>query len=179
MTKPKGTANAAAALKQYRIANPELQAIIDSCQNELLLCKAIVFAVEAHDGQKRDGGQNYIMHPAQTAKIVSQVTDDPEIIAAAWLHDTIEDTDTTYEDLVEHFGKRVADLVHEVTHEREKRPYGQAYFPRLKTRDGILLKLADRLSNIADMGAWPEQRQQAYLRKTQFWATEPRPWEPK
>lgn len=127
------------------------------------------FAYIAHAGQFRDGGAPYIVHPAQVARIISQVTRDEDLIAAAWLHDVIEDTEYTYDDIRERFGQRVADLVMEVTHEVS--PKG-AYFPRLETRDGILLKFADRLSNLSDMQAWDDKRQASYLKKSKFWKSE-------
>lgn len=134
-----------------------------------LIQKAIAFAYRAHEGQYRDSGEKipYIVHPAQTATILMNVTSDPEIIAAAWLHDTVEDTDTTYEQLVAEFGQRVANLVMEVT--KEKNTDNSGYFPRLHTQEGIMIKFADRLSNISDMSSWSTKRQQAYLNKSKFW----------
>lgn len=139
--------------------------------NQELITRAINFAKKAHEGQERDGGVPYIAHPQQTALIVSQATDNPEVIAAAWLHDTIEDTDVTYEQLVDEFGTRVADLVNEVTHEGNKKD--GHYFPRLHSKEGIMIKLADRLSNVSDMGTWSEGRKQRYLEKTKFWGSSP------
>lgn len=127
------------------------------------------FAFTAHKGQLRDGGEPYIIHPQQVAKIVSCITDDEDLIAAAWLHDLIEDTDVTYHDIEEEFGTRVADLVHELTHELS--PRGN-YFPRLLSRDAILIKFADRLSNLSDMKVWDSKRQAHYLKKSKFWKSE-------
>ena len=122
----------------------------------------MIYARNVHSGQLRDGGEPYIVHPAQVAAILSEVTQDEDLIAAAWLHDVIEDSETTYEDLKAVFGQRVADLVNEVTHEGD-------HFPRLKTRDGILLKFADRLSNLSDMNTWDAKQQARYLNKSKFW----------
>lgn len=134
--------------------------------------RAVAFAFAAHEGQFRDNDERipYITHPAQTADILRQVTNDEELIAAAWLHDTVEDTDVTYEQLVDEFGKRVADLVMEVTN--EKNPDKSSYFPRLQTQDGAILKFADRLSNLSDMSGWSEKRKAAYIKKSKFWASE-------
>ncbi len=135
----------------------------------LLNFHAFNFAQEKHKGQLDDCGKDYFLsHVCQVANIVNQVTKDPEMIAAAYLHDTIEDTDTTYEELVAKFGNRVADLVMEVTHDGQKDEIGY-YFPRLKSTEGILLKLADRLSNISRMEAWDPARQEHYKAKTRFW----------
>ncbi len=134
-----------------------------------LFVRAMQFAIKAHDGQKRDDGEDFIIHPAQVADILAQVTDDEEIIAAAWLHDIIEDTEYDYDFLKEKFGKRVADLVNEVTHVQH--PRGN-YFPRLETQAGIMLKFADRLSNLSDMKTWDDKRKAHYLRRSKFWYSE-------
>jgi len=134
-----------------------------------IITKAFLFAYEKHGDTLDDNGELYISsHLFQVAKILRQVTDDEELLAAALLHDTIEDTDTTHEELRENFGDRIADLVNEVTHEGKKDSYGY-FFPRLKSRDAILLKFADRLSNLSRMEAWDEGRRQHYLKKSKFW----------
>jgi hypothetical protein len=78
------------------------------------------------------------------------------------------ETECIYEELVKEFGKRVADLVLEVTHEGLKGDYG-FFFPRLKSKEAILIKLVDRASNVSRMQCWSEKRQQSYLNKTKFW----------
>lgn len=131
------------------------------------------FARVIHKGQKDDSGKPYFLaHICQVVDIITQVTSDEDIICAAYLHDAIEDTDTTYEELKEMFGQRVANLVMEVTHEGKKDEIGY-YFPRLKTKDGILIKFADRLSNLSRMEAWDEGRKQHYLKRSKFWKSEP------
>jgi len=128
---------------------------------------ALRFAMIKHHGQKRDGGEQYVMHPMEVAKLLEiTAPNDDNLIAAAYLHDTIEDTDVTYEDLTRKFNKDIADLVMEVTAEGSE---GTKHFPRLETRRGIMLKFADRLSNISDMGTWDQKRQQQYLDKSKFW----------
>lgn len=136
-----------------------------------LTLKAYEFASIAHQGQVRDDGQDFIVHPIQVAEILSQITDDENLIAAALLHDVIEDTFVTYDGVVDAFGKDIADLVNEVTHEGAPDSSG-FYFPRLQTQRGIMLKFADRLSNISDMKTWDEKRKQHYLRKSKFWKGE-------
>ena len=89
-----------------------------------LLDRAICFAVKAHANTERKGkGFPYIVHPLEAVVIVSTMTSDQELLAAAALHDTMEDTDTTYEQLVQEFGKRVADLV---AHESDMKLEGSA-----------------------------------------------------
>ena len=101
------------------------------------------------------------------------VTGDEEVIAAALLHDVIEDTGVGFMELSREFGLRVANLVMEVTHEGRPDEHGY-YFPRLKSKDAILIKFADRISNLSRMEPWPEKRRQQYLRKSKFWNDQPR-----
>ena len=89
-----------------------------------VLDRAICFAVKAHANTERKGkGFPYIVHPLEAVVIVSTITSDQELLAAAALHDTLEDTDTTYEQLEQEFGKRVADLV---AHESDVKLEGSA-----------------------------------------------------
>jgi (p)ppGpp synthase/HD superfamily hydrolase len=133
--------------------------------NHTIIWRAEKFARDAHLGQLRTDGRPYIVHPEQVFLILRTVTQDPEILAAGWLHDVIEDTDTTYKTIVDLFGLRVAKLVMEVTHDTPQ------HFPRLKSKEGMMIKFADRLSNLSDMNGWDQQRQQAYMDKSIFWKT--------
>jgi (p)ppGpp synthase/HD superfamily hydrolase len=127
------------------------------------------FAREKHANQLDDSGKSYFdSHISQVVSILLKVTRDRSIIAAAYLHDTIEDTDTTYEELKKVFGKKIADLVNEVTHEGSKDSAGY-YFPRLESREAFLIKFADRLSNLSRMEPWDKKRQEQYMRKSRFW----------
>ena len=77
-----------------------------------LISEAIAFAVKAHDGMRRKKNElPYILHPMEAAVIVGTMTSDQKIIAAAVLHDVVEDTDVTIEEIEEKFGKRVKELV--------------------------------------------------------------------
>ena len=77
-----------------------------------LLDRAIVFAVKAHAGTERRGkGFPYIVHPLEAMEIVSTITADQELLAAAVLHDTVEDTEVTEERIRQEFGDRVASIV--------------------------------------------------------------------
>lgn len=131
--------------------------------------KAWAFAEKAHAGQKRDDGQDYFTaHITQVYHIVNLVTSDSNILCAALLHDTVEDCGVTPETIEKEFGKEVRDLVMEITHEGEEDNYGR-YFPRLKTQGGIMVKFADRLSNLSQMQSWSKKRQDHYLKKCKFW----------
>ena len=80
--------------------------------NTELLDRAIVFAVKAHAGTERRGkGFPYIIHPMEAVEIVATITPDQELLAAAALHDTVEDTDVTIQDIRREFGDRIASLV--------------------------------------------------------------------
>ena len=80
-----------------------------------LIGKAMSFAERKHEGQKDDSGDDYYhAHVFPVMEAVSCVTGNSEVIAAAVLHDTIEDTGTTYDELVREFGRYIADLVMEV-----------------------------------------------------------------
>lgn len=138
-----------------------------------LEAKAIRFAKAAHFEQKDDCGLDYFeAHLCNVADIIKCVTDDENLICAAYLHDTIEDSETTYEELVKEFNQEVANLVNEVTHEGRKDNHG-FYFPRLKSKKGIMLKFADRLSNTSRMESWSKKRQDHYLKKSKFWKSKP------
>ncbi len=130
---------------------------------------AWVFGKRKHEGQLDDSGRDYFeRHCINVSDILRKVTSNPDIIIAGLLHDTLEDTDTTYEELEKEFGETVANLVCEVTHEGEKDEYGY-YFPRLNSKDAILIKFADRLSNLSRMVPWSDARQGQYLKKSKFW----------
>lgn len=86
-----------------------------------LVSEAIEFAVKAHDGMRRKKSNSpYILHPMEAAVIVGTMTDDQDLIAAAALHDVVEDTDITIEEIEERFGERVKELVSAET--ENKRP---------------------------------------------------------
>ena len=136
------------------------------------LIAAKIFGAVKHKDQLDDEGKDYFMtHCYQVFNILMNITDDIDILRAGLLHDTLEDTNTTYEELEEKFNTRVADLVLEVTHEGTNDQHGY-YFPRLKSRDAILIKFADRLSNLSRMEAWAPKRQQQYIKKSIFWRTQ-------
>ena len=118
-----------------------------------MIKEAVKFAEKAHHGAFRKGTNvPYITHPLETAVIVSMMTDDDELIAAALLHDTIEDAGVSYCQLECEFGKRVADLAAEESEDKTRtwEERKSSTLRRLKTadRDVKILTLADKLSNI-------------------------------
>jgi len=140
--------------------------------NHDLMDQVFKFTKEKHKGQKDDNGDDYFeYHLFPVYKILLESGVDLQTMAAGVLHDTLEDTPTTYEELEKEFGKEIADLVLEVTHEGKKDEKG-FYFPRLKSKKAIMVKFADRLSNLSRMQSWSEERQDHYLRKSKFWRSE-------
>ena len=121
-----------------------------------LVSEAADLAARRHAGMARKGRGNepYINHLAEVANILAAVTDgaDAELIAAGWLHDTIEDTDTTREELAQQFSEHVADLVVEVTDDmslpKPQRQQKQIEDAPHKSPGAKLIKIADKISNI-------------------------------
>ena len=124
-----------------------------------LLDRAIVFAVRAHAGIERRGkGFPYIVHPMEAVEIVATMTRDQELLAAAVLHDTVEDTDVTIEQIQAEFGDRVAALVASesedkdcgVSKEESWHARKQAAIERLANAsfDSKIVALGDKLSNM-------------------------------
>ena len=124
-----------------------------------LLDRAIIFAVKAHHNTERRGkGFPYIVHPMEAVEIVASITPDQELLAAAALHDTIEDTDVTVEQLRAEFGDRIADLVHAesdqftegVSEEDSWHDRKQAAIDRLAaaSHDAKIVAMGDKLSNM-------------------------------
>lgn len=120
--------------------------------------RAMNFAAAAHEHQIRKmSGSHYIVHPYGVLEIVRTVTDDVEVQMAAILHDTVEDTDTTLEDIAREFTPRTASLVRGVTKDDSIegwRDRNQDYLDFLgaKAEDGsVIIALADKIHNISDM----------------------------
>ena len=124
-----------------------------------LLDRAIVFAVKAHAGTERRGkGFPYIVHPMEAMEIVSTMTADQELLAAAALHDVVEDTPFTEEDIRAEFGDRIASLVaaesdtfeEGVSEEDSWHSRKRAAIERLAkaSRDAKMVALGDKLSNM-------------------------------
>ncbi len=141
----------------------------------VLLAKAYNFAAQCHETQCRKGerAEPYINHLTEVAELVAQATDGQDIalIAAAVLHDTIEDTKTSYDDLVREFGNDIAGLVQEATDDtalpKQTRKQMQIDHAPDKTDRAKILKLADKISNIRSIAYgppdWPLSRKKEYL----------------
>ena len=83
--------------------------------NRELIEKAYKYANDHHNNQKRDSGEEYIFHPLEVAYILSDLKLDDETICAALLHDVVEDTPVTHEDIINEFGQEIAEMVEGVT----------------------------------------------------------------
>jgi myo-inositol-1(or 4)-monophosphatase len=119
-----------------------------------LLDRAILFAVRAHAGTERRGkGFPYIVHPMEAVSIVATITPDQEMLAAAALHDTVEDTDVTIDTIRAEFGDRIATLVDLESDDRPEESWRvrkQAAIDRLAAapRDAKIVAMGDKLSNM-------------------------------
>ena len=122
-----------------------------------LVTQAAVFAAHAHDGATRKGSQiPYIVHPMEAAAIAATLTDDPDVVAAAMLHDVMEDCGVSFEELRARFGERVATL--ERDESQSEGPESRASWGRRKreavrrlargSRDAKIICLSDKLSNL-------------------------------
>lgn len=126
--------------------------------NTDLFDKAAKFAIDAHRGAERKGkGFPYIVHPMEAVSIVATMTNDQELLAAAVLHDVIEDTDTTAEDLRREFGERVAQLVVEESDISVEGPKSDSWHLRKQiainhlskaSHDAKMVAMGDKLSNM-------------------------------
>lgn len=142
---------------------------------EMTLSKrAASVAQDKHHYQYRKfDGEPYFKHPSRVADILRKYTKDEEIISAGYLHDTLEDTKTSWEELEATFGKRVADLVKELTSvKREVTKLGKAEYLLKKmqkmSESALFIKLADRLDNVDDFSKAPDKFRLKYIKETNY-----------
>jgi guanosine-3',5'-bis(diphosphate) 3'-pyrophosphohydrolase len=144
-----------------------------------LLLKALAFAAHKHRDQRRKDAEAspYINHPIALADVLVNeggVTD-TETLCAALLHDTVEDTATTHEELVDAFGSRIARIVAEVTYDKdlpkaERKRLQIEHAPHI-SREAKLVKLADKLCNLRDVAERPPAKWDLARRREYFdWA---------
>ena len=117
-----------------------------------LVSEAISFAVKVHDGMRRKtNNAPYILHPLESATIVGTMTDDQNVIAGAILHDVVEDTDVTIEEIEEKFGKRVRELVEsETENKRPEMPASETW--RIRKEES--LKVLENTNDIGVLMVW-------------------------
>ena len=141
-----------------------------------LVLRAAAFAADKHSHQRRKDHARtpYINHPLAVARVLAEEggVKDSHILAAALLHDTLEDTDTTLRELEREFGKRVTSLVAEVTDDKalpkQVRKQLQIDHAPYKSRAAALIKVADKICNLRDLRHsspkhWKVERRAAYL----------------
>ena len=138
--------------------------------------RAYIYAASAHQGMVRRSGEPYLNHPLAVAGILCDMKLDVATVAAGLLHDTIEDTEATYEDICRKFGKEVATIVDGVTKisqmnfssatERKAGNMRKMILAMLTDLRVILVKLADRLNNMRTLGFMPERKQQQISSET-------------
>lgn len=141
-----------------------------------LIMKAYNYSVEKHKDQKRESGEPYIVHPLQVAFTIAEMGLDEPTIVAAILHDVVEDTDATNENIVNLFGQEVADMVSGVTklsniqfasvEENQVENYRKMFLAMGKDIRVILIKLADRLNNMRTLKYLKRERQIAIAKET-------------
>ncbi len=141
-----------------------------------LLEKAYVFSAKVHHGQVRRSGEPYLIHPLEVAGILTKMKLDVATVATGLLHDTIEDTLTTLEEVKEHFGDEIAHLVDGVTkisqisfqtrEEQQAENFRKMILAMVKDIKVILIKLADRLHNMRTLHFLDPQRQREIAQET-------------
>ncbi|MEY3515426.1 MAG: putative pyrophosphokinae/guanosine-3,5-bis(diphosphate) 3-pyrophosphohydrolase [Actinomycetota bacterium] len=180
MTDAPDTRSRIAKITGWKSENPELDSLLKTLKkyhskdNIELVNKAYVVAKKQHEGQKRLSGLDYITHPLAVATILADLGMSSETLAAALLHDTVEDTGYSIEKLEADFGTEVARLVDGVT-KLDKVKYGDAsaaetvrkmVVAMAKDIRVLLVKLADRLHNMRTLEFLPADKQEQKARET-------------
>ena len=150
----------------------------DSCptDTEGLLAAAFHFAYQLHDGQVRASGEPYICHPVAVADLLRDIGASASVIAAGFLHDVVEDTEVTPDEIEQHFGAEVRGLVEGVTKlggihftnktEAQAENLRRMFLAMASDIRVVLVKLADRLHNMRTLGALKPEKQQRIARET-------------
>lgn len=144
--------------------------------DQAMLSKAFKFASEAHEGQCRKSGEPFVAHPVEVAIILADLRMDVETLVAALLHDTVEDTKTTTDEVTKEFNEQVACLVEGVTKitrieveslsDEQAQTIRKMFVAMSKDIRVIVIKLADRLHNMRTLGALREDRRIFKARET-------------
>src|SRR3954469_11768363 len=138
--------------------------------------KAYEYSQQHHSGQTRASGEPFLAHPVEVALVLAEMKLDSSSIAAGLLHDAIEDTEATREDIKANFGEQVAHIVEGVTkidkiefaskEERQAENVRKMVLAMVDDIRVVLIKLADRLHNMRTLGHLPEERRQQVAKET-------------
>ena len=173
-----------------KMTDPSIQTAIDSLSSTLspnlpaasvhMVARALRLAIRAHNGVRRKSGEPYVVHPIETTTILARMQLDAETLAAGLLHDVVEDTTVTHEEIEREFGPRVSGLVDGVTKlgqipwtaevgdgrelaAREKEQQAESlrkmFLAMVDDIGVVLIKLADRLHNMRTLSAMPRHKQ--------------------
>ncbi|MBE9079123.1 bifunctional (p)ppGpp synthetase/guanosine-3',5'-bis(diphosphate) 3'-pyrophosphohydrolase [Romeria aff. gracilis LEGE 07310] len=144
--------------------------------NNQLVCRAFEFAYQLHKGQMRASGEPYIAHPVAVAGLLRGLGGDSAMIAAGFLHDVVEDTEVTAEEIENLFGAEVRQLVEGVTklskfnfrskRERQAENFRRMFLAMAQDIRVIVVKLADRLHNMRTLEHLPPEKQRRIARET-------------
>ena len=144
--------------------------------NNQLVCRAFEFAYQLHKGQMRASGEPYIAHPVAVANILRSLGGDSAMIAAGFLHDVVEDTDVSADEIEAHFGAEVRQMVEGVTKlskfefnsktERQAENFRRMFLAMAQDIRVIVVKLADRLHNMRTLQHMPREKQVQKARET-------------
>ena len=145
-------------------------------QHNNLICRAFQFAYSLHQGQYRKSGEAYIAHPIAVAGLLRDLGGDSEMIAAGFLHDVVEDTEVTPEEIEERFGSNVRQLVEAVTKlskfnfsnktERQAENFRRMFIAMAQDIRVIVVKLADRLHNMRTLDFLSPEKQRSIAEET-------------
>lgn len=159
----------------FKSLQSELKKYLDDAQLSIIE-EAFKLGKTAHEGQKRYTGEDYITHPIAVATILAEMRMDPPTVAAAILHDVLEDTPVKKSDIIHQFGKEIADLVDGVTKltqiefasraEAQAENFRKMVMATARDIRVILIKLADRLHNMRTIGDFPRVKRRRIAKET-------------
>src|SRR5215217_4628239 len=173
----------AALTDDQRVLLGDLFAVVEEHRGEAaeeidrgLVERAFLFSCERHADQRRASGEDFIVHPVGVAKICAGMRLDTATLCAALLHDTVEDTSASLDEVREEFGEEIAQLVDGLTKlsgvtfqsrdDRQAENYRKMMVAMARDIRVILIKLADRLHNMRTIGSMPKHKQQEKARET-------------